>query len=205
MKRQPDGRFRANRSAIQVSNKILISRWVEREVIRLKRMGMTFETIADLLSRAGRGELVPTVSLPEDVSFPPDYTITKMGVCKAYRRRMEREPSLEAREHRLLDIARLEELLLSLQPGIKRGDYKAIEVAVRVLMQKGKIVGYETPSKIELLGNSGAPLPIALLREAIEMAEQEQDDKAPPRPHDQNNDSAKEQLKPSDGDGDDEG
>ncbi len=38
MKRHPDGRFRGNRSSIQITTKLLISRWVEREVIRLKRM-----------------------------------------------------------------------------------------------------------------------------------------------------------------------
>jgi len=54
MKRHPDGRFRGNRSPAQVTDRILISRWVEREVIRLKRMGIaSFETIADLLTRAG--------------------------------------------------------------------------------------------------------------------------------------------------------
>ena len=70
MKRQPDGKFRGNRSAVKVSDKILIARWVEKEVIRLKRMGVaTFETIADLLTRAGRGEYVPHVTLPEGVNF----------------------------------------------------------------------------------------------------------------------------------------
>jgi hypothetical protein len=85
MKRHPDGRFRGNRAKIQVTDKALISRWVDAQVIRLKRMGVsTFETIADLLTRAGRGELVPTVSVPPEVTFPPDYSISKMGCWKAY-------------------------------------------------------------------------------------------------------------------------
>jgi hypothetical protein len=101
MKRQPDGRFRGNRAKIELTDKVLISRWVEREVIRLKRMGVvSFETIADLLTQAGRGKLVPTVSLPPDVTFPPGYSISKMGCCKAYRRRLEREPSFEVRASR---------------------------------------------------------------------------------------------------------
>ena len=175
MKRQPDGRFRGNRSAIAVTNKMLISRWVEREVIRLKRMGMaSFETIADLLSRAGRGESVPVVSLPEGVTFPADYSISKMGVCKAYRRRMEREPSFEAREHRRLDSDCCEEMFFSLQLGTQKGDAKAIEVGVKVLTLKAKVVGYEAHGKLELIGNSGAPIPITLVREVIERVEQEQ-------------------------------
>jgi hypothetical protein len=70
-----------------------------------------------------------------------------MGCWKAYRRGMEREPSFEAQEHRRLDIDRLEELYLALQPGIKRGDLKTIEAAARVLNTKGKIIGYPVPNK----------------------------------------------------------
>jgi hypothetical protein len=174
MKRQPDGRFRGNRSSIEVTNKILIGRWVEREVMRLKRMGVaSFETIAELLTRAGRGEFVPTVTLPEGVTFPVDYKISKMGCCKAYRRRLEREPSLEAREHRRLDTERCEEMFLSLQPGIKKGDPKAIDAGVRVLTLKAKVVGYEAPTKVELLGNNTAPIPIAFVREIIDRAEKD--------------------------------
>jgi hypothetical protein len=148
MKRQPDGRFRGNRAKIELTDKVLISRWVEREVIRLKRMGVvSFETIADLLTQAGRGKLVPTVSLPPDVTFPPGYSISKMGCCKAYRRRLEREPSFEVREHRRLDIDRCEELFFSLQPDIQKRNLKAIEAALRVLALKAKVIGYEAPSK----------------------------------------------------------
>ncbi|MGD0073579.1 MAG: hypothetical protein ABSD31_04495 [Candidatus Binataceae bacterium] len=177
MKRHSDGRFRGNRSSIQITTKLLISRWVEREVIRLKRMGVaSFETIAELLTRAGRGEYVPTVSLPEGVTFPPNYGITKMGCSKAYRRRMEREPSFEAREHRRLDTDRCEEMFLSLQPATKKGDPKAIEAAVRVLTLKAKIVGYEPPSKLELSGKGDAPIPITLAREVIERVKQEDEE-----------------------------
>src|SRR5262249_51924714 len=195
VKRQPDGRFRGNRSAIKTSNKILISHWVEREVLRLKRMGMSFETIADCLSRAGRGEFVPTVSLPEDVSFPPGYSISKMGACKAYRRRMEREPSLQAQEHRRLDTERLEELYLIQQPGIKQGERKAIDAALRILALKSKVVGYETTGKVELVGSNSAPLPITLVREVIARVEQEEDEedenqKSNGKKNDQNEDQS---------------
>jgi hypothetical protein len=174
MKRQPDGRFRGNRSSIKVSERTQIGLWVEGEAIRFKRMGMSFELIAGILTRAGRGEYMATVSLPEGVTFPPDYSITKMAVCKAYRRRLQREPSLQAREHRELDTERFEQMFWLLQPAIKRGEPKAIEVGVKVLAQKAKVIGYEAASKVELIGNSGAPLPITLVREVIERAEQQE-------------------------------
>ena len=178
MKRHPDGRFRGNRSSIHLTNKIQISRWVERETLRLKKMGVSsFETIADLLTKCGRGQHVPTVVPPEGVTFPSEYHISKMGCWKAYRRRMEKEPSLEAREHRKLDTERLEELMLSLQAGIKKGDSKAIEAAVRVLSLKAKVLGYESPQKVELSGTKSAPIPISLVQEMIDRVESEEEEK----------------------------
>jgi hypothetical protein len=174
MKRQADGRFRGNRAPIENTDKIEIARWVERETLRLKKMGVSsFETIADLLTRCGRGQHVPTVVPPDGVTFPPDYSITRMGAWKAYRRRMEKEPSLEAREHRKMDTERLEDLYLSLQAGIKKADPKAIEAGVRVLTLKAKVLGYGLPQKLELTGTAGAPIPVALVKEMIERVDRE--------------------------------
>jgi hypothetical protein len=91
-----------------------------------------------------------------------------MGCWKAYRRRMEKEPSLEAQEHRKMDTERLEDLYLSLQPGIKKADPKAIEAGVRVLTLKAKVLGYASPQKMELTGTAGAPIPVAFIQEMIE-------------------------------------
>jgi hypothetical protein len=177
MKRHADGRFRGNRSPIENSNKLEIARWVERETLRLKKMGVSsFETIADFLTRCGRGQHVPTVVPPDSVTFPPDYSISRMGCWKAYRRRMEREPSLEAREHRKMDTERLEDLYLSLQPGIRKGDAKAIEAGVRVLTLKARVLGYESPQKLELTGTAGAPIPVALVQAMIARADREAKD-----------------------------
>jgi hypothetical protein len=94
-----------------------------------------------------------------------------MGCWKVYRLRMEKEPSLEAREHRhrKLGTERLEDLYLSLQPGINKGDAKAIEAGVRVLALKAKVLGYAAPEKVELTGSAGAPIPLALVRERDEI------------------------------------
>jgi hypothetical protein len=169
MKRNPDGTFRGNRSPSRITDRILISRWLETEVIRLKRMGIaSFEMIADLLSRAGRGEQVPTVTLPEGVTFPPSYRISKMGCCKAYRRRMEKEPNLEAAEHRRLDTERCEELFLSLQAGIRKGDPRSIEAAVNVLAHKSEINGLKAPARVEMTGKGGGPMTVESFRRLCE-------------------------------------
>jgi hypothetical protein len=113
---------------------------------------------------------------PDGATFPPDYSISRMGCWKAYRRRMEKEPSLEAQEHRKMDTERLEDLYLSLQPGIKKADPKAIEAGVRVLTLKAKVLGYVSPQKLELTGTAGAPIPVALVQEMIERVDGEADE-----------------------------
>jgi hypothetical protein len=166
--------FGATALQSKIPTKIEIARWVERETLRLKKMGVSsFETIADLLTKCGRGQHVPTVVPPDGITFPPDYSISRMGCWKAYRRRMEKEPSLEAREHRKMDTERLEDLYLSLQPDIKKGDAKAIEAGVRVLTLKSKVLGYASPQKVELAGTAGAPIPVALVQEMIERMDKE--------------------------------
>jgi hypothetical protein len=131
----------------------------------------SFETIADLLSRAGRGEQVPTVTLPEGVTFPPHYRTSKMGCCKAYRRRMEKEPNLEAAEHRRLDTERCEELFLSLQAGIRKGDPRTIEAAVKVLAHKSEINGLKAPARVEMTGKGGGPMTVESFRRLCEEVE----------------------------------
>jgi len=54
MKRQPDGRWRNARKAVVTSEAILRARWVEAETIQLKRMGLSFDAIAEQITRAGR-------------------------------------------------------------------------------------------------------------------------------------------------------
>jgi hypothetical protein len=171
MKRNPDGTFRGNRSPSRITDRILISRWVETEVIRLKRMGIvSFETIAELLTRAGRGESVP-VTLPHGAVFPSNYRISKMGCSKAYRRRMEKEPNLAAAEHRRLDTERCEELYLALQAGIRKGDPRSVEAAVRVLGHKAELNGLKTPARVEMTGKDGGPMTIETFRELCEEVE----------------------------------
>ncbi len=176
MKRHIDGRFRGNRAAMQLTEKMRISRWVEHETIRLKRMGVnSFETIAELLTKAGRGEHVPTVTPPEGVSFPPNYRISKMGCCKAFRRRMEREPNLEAAEHRRLDTERCEDMFFALQGGVRKGDPRSIDSAVRVLAHKAEINGLKTPARVEMTGKDGGPMSVATFRQLCEEADKEDD------------------------------
>ena len=100
--RNPDGRFRNHNKPIVLSPDMLRSRWVEGEVLRLKRLGFSYEAIAPQITEVGRGQRAPLTPLPEDVTFPPDYTITAMGCHAALKRAQRRAPKSEADEMRRL-------------------------------------------------------------------------------------------------------
>jgi hypothetical protein len=173
MKRQPDGTFRNARQAIAVSATAIRARWVEAEVIQLKRMGLSFDSIAQQITRVGRGQAQPIVELPETPTFPTDYAISKQAIHKAFRRAIGREPSIVAEEFRKLDTARCEDMFLNLQPGIRKGNPRSIEVGVKVLRHSAQINGYDAPQRHELTGKDGSPLTLVQLLEAVGPIEEE--------------------------------
>ena len=175
MKRQPDGTWRNARRPVVVPEAVLRARWVEAETIRLKHMGLSFDAIADQITRVGRGQAQPIVSVPTGVTFPPDYTISKQACHKAFTRALAREPSLATEEFRKLDSARCEEMFLNLQPGIRKGNPRSIEAGVKVLRHNAQINGYAAPQRHELTGKDGAPLTLVQLLEAVGPIEEEED------------------------------
>jgi hypothetical protein len=167
MKRQPDGTWRNARKAVVVSEAILKARWVEAETVRLKHMGLSFDAIADQITRVGRGQAQPIVAVPTGVRFPADYTISKQACHKSFRKAVAREPSLATEEFRKLDTARCEDMFLNLQPGIRRGNPRSVEAGVKVLRHEAQINGYAAPQRHELTGKDGKPLTLVQLLEAI--------------------------------------
>jgi hypothetical protein len=167
MKRQPDGRWRNTRRPVVLSEAVLRARWVEAESIALKRIGLTFDAIADQIARVGKGQAQPIVAVPAGVTFPPDFHISRQACHKAFRRALAREPSVEAEEFRKLDTARCEEMFLNLQPGIRKGNPRCVEAGVKVLRHSAQINGYAAPQRHELTGKDGEPLTLVQLLEAV--------------------------------------
>jgi hypothetical protein len=83
-RRNYDGTFRGKRPK-KTTPRHLVARWVESEVVRLKRLGMDFPRIAAQVTLIGRGRAKPITELPPELCFPPDYKISKQGYHKAYR------------------------------------------------------------------------------------------------------------------------
>ena len=174
-KRQPDGKWRGTRKAVVVSEPVLRARWVEAETIHLKRIGLTFDAIADQITRIGKRQAQAIVAIPDGVTFPPDFQISRQGCHKAFRKAIAREPSLAAEEFRKLDSARCEEMFLNLQPGIRKGNPRSVEAGVKVLRHSAQINGYGAQQRHELTGKDGSPLTLVQLLEAVGPIEEEKD------------------------------
>jgi hypothetical protein len=153
--RNPDGRFRNHNQPAVLADHVLRARWLEGEVLRLRRIGFSFEAIAEQITEVGRGQRVPLTPLPQDLGFPPDYSITPMGCHRALSRALKRTPRLEADESRRLDTDRCEDMYLSLSPAIRRGDPQAVRAAVQVLALKATINGYKS-AEMELKVSPGS-------------------------------------------------
>jgi hypothetical protein len=160
---------------VVVSEAVVRARWVEAETIQLKRMGLSFDSIAEQIARVGRGQAQPITQLPEKVKFPPGYSISRQAVHKAFRKAMAREPSLAIEEFRKLDTARCEDLYLNLQPGIRKGNPRSVEAAVKVLRHNAQINAYGGVQRHELTGKDGKPLTLVQLLEAVGPVDEDND------------------------------
>jgi hypothetical protein len=129
-------------------------------------MGLSFDAIAEQISRVARAEAQAMVAIPQGVTFPPDYTISRQACHEAFRKAIAREPALEVEEFRKLDTVRCEDLFMNLQPAIRKGNARAVEVGIKVLDHTAKINGYGAPQKHELTGKDGKPLTLVQLLEA---------------------------------------
>ena len=167
MKRQPDGTWRSTRQAVVVSEAVLRARWVESETVHLKRIGLSFDAIAEQITNVGRGQARAIVSVPDGVTFSPDFKISRQACHKAFQKALGREPSLAVEEFRKLDTARCEEMLFNLQPDIRKGNPRAVEVGLKLLRHEAQIHGYAAPQRHELTGKDGQPLTLVQLLEAV--------------------------------------
>ncbi len=157
MRRKPrnsDGTLRRANRPQRLTNRSIIARWVEAETLHLKRLGMGYQAIADQIVGAAHGQRKAMVPVPAEAEFPRDYGISMQAVHRAFLRGIVRLPNAEAAALRKLDNERLEDMLLSLQPGIRRGDPRSVEVGVKVLTHKAEINGYKAPARVEMTGGT---------------------------------------------------
>jgi hypothetical protein len=101
------------------------------------------------------------------VGFPAGYTLSKQACHKAFTRALAKQPAIAIEELRKVDYVRAEEMFFSLQPGIRKGNTRSIDVGLKVLDHTAKIQGYAAPQKHELTGKDGRPLTLLRLLEEV--------------------------------------
>ncbi len=174
MKRNADGTFRNSRRPIIFSEAAQRDRWVEAEAIHLKRMGFSYEAIAEQITRVGRGQAKALTSMPEKLTFSPDYRITRQACHKACQKALARQPALEVEELRKLFSERCEDMYLNLQPGIRKGEPRAVEGGTKVLTLTARINGVLPPQRLEVAANKEAKATICeLLQEVGPLGEED--------------------------------
>jgi hypothetical protein len=147
--RNSDGSFRSTTAPDLPTPRTLVARWVEESALKLRILGLTFSKIAEMISRSGRGEIIPVVPLPE-VLFPPDYSITEQAAHKAYLRALQRRENPTPHEWRKLHYLRVEEYGLALQKKANAGDPKSIDCLARLHRDVADINGYRVPSQVQV-------------------------------------------------------
>ena len=147
--RHYDGTPRNNRAPARLTDGFLAARWVEKEVLRLKKLGLSFAAISAMITRAAQGEKGTGVNLPdpEFVVLRSNYALTVGGAFQAFKRALNREPAIAAEEYREVDTQRLEDWLLSLAGQIRAGDPDAIRAGVTILKHKANINCYGSFNK----------------------------------------------------------
>ena len=160
-KKHSDGKFRGSHQATEVSARTIRARWVEAEALRIKTLGVsTFHSIAQQITRIGRGEAQPLVEFPPGIEFPPRYSISAVACWQACQKALARGPRLRAQEMRDIDSDRLEEGILATQKAVKQGDPAAVQNLSRLITTRARLNGYLAPQKLELSGKSGGPLEV---------------------------------------------
>jgi hypothetical protein len=115
---------------------------------------MSYQAIAEHITAVAQRQRNPIVAPVDGMRFTEGYRISTQAVHAAFKRGIVRLPNAEAAELRKLDSERLEDMLLSLQPGIRQGDPRAVGVGVKVLVHKADINGYKAPARVQMTNDS---------------------------------------------------
>jgi hypothetical protein len=146
------------------------ARWIEGEALRQLRFGLTYRQIAAVLTSLARGEMTPAtagIDLPPDVTFPPGYSINHQRVFELVKHALDRFPMLEAAALRTLWMTRYEEAWAYLQPGMRKGNARSIEVGMRVAERAAKLCGLDMPTQVALTDPDGG-IPLEAVRRVMD-------------------------------------
>jgi len=107
-------------------------------------MGFSYDAIAEQIIRIGLGQAQALTTMPE-ITFPPDYKISRQACHEACQRALARTPALEAEELRKLLTARCEDMFLNLQPAMRKGNPRVTDSGARLIELTARINGLFVP------------------------------------------------------------
>lgn len=68
---------------------------------------------------------------------------------------------------REIECRRMDQMLLALQPGIERGTPRSVEIAIRILERRAKMLGLDSATKVQILTVDDIDAQIAKLTEEM--------------------------------------
>jgi hypothetical protein len=100
----------------------------DQECVELRRAGHTWNEIVERLGYASSSHAIDR-----------------------YRLFLERLPPREGiEEQRELEMTRLDQLMVALQPKIENHDVRAVEVMIKLMERRARMAGYDTPVKSQV-------------------------------------------------------
>jgi hypothetical protein len=172
-RRNLDGTYKNNNTASRVSNRTLIARWVEAEVLETKQFVVSFAHAARHITAVVHAQEPPLIPLFPGIIFPSDYKISAAACHKAYCRALNREPKLGVEHLRAELMLRCNHLWSAAQQGIGRGDPRTMAVAARTVETMWLLGGAKSgtpslPVARESKHERTSPAVIDLFKSAIE-------------------------------------
>jgi hypothetical protein len=112
----------------------------QSQALELRKAGATYDSIAQTIGYSSRAGAA-------------------LAVEAALRKTLQ-EPADELRK---LDLERLNTMLLAIWARARQGSLDDIDMVLKILARKAKLLGLDAPVKQELVGRDGGPIEIAAL------------------------------------------
>ncbi len=106
---------------------------------------------------------------PEDIAAELEYVSPAAASADIYEALAKQltTPDHSIEVLREIECRRMDQMILALQPGIERGNPRSVEVAIRILERRAKMMGLDSATKVQILTVDDIDMQIAKLTEEM--------------------------------------